>query len=201
MLAWLGANKDALLALAAIVVTPAVALLGLMLTQRNMARSLEIQAGTMATNLNIAARQLTNAERQFRLQARLAAAGIVGAIERERLDRFTLRCARLLELCEERSNKENLLEKFTDDREFMRLDREMSGIAHELKLIVPDGLASSFFATAASGLVLAAGRRGDIGQVMNAREEFIRRAREVTALWQARIAGMVEIGDEDVPAA
>jgi hypothetical protein len=199
MLAWLGANKDALLAFAAIVITPVLALFGMVLSQRNMARSLMIQREAMQKNLDVSVHQLVNAERQLRQQARVATAGIVGAIEREQLERFSSRCARLLELHEEVSNKESLLETYAEPREFVRLNREMGSIANELKLLVPDGLTSSFFAMAASGLVVAASVK-DLGRRLEAREEFIRRAREVTALWHARIGRLVEAGDDGAPA-
>lgn len=127
MLAWLGANKDALLAFAAIVITPVLALFGMLLSQRNMARSLAIQHEAMQKNLDVAVHQLVNAERTLRQQARVATAGIVGGIERERLERFSSRCARLLELFEELSNKESRLETYADPREFVRLNREMGG--------------------------------------------------------------------------
>lgn len=198
MLAWLGANKDALLAFAAIVITPVLALFGMVLSQRNMARSLAIQHEAMQKNLDVAVHQLVNAERTLRQQARVATAGIVGGIERERLERFSSRCARLLELFEELSNKESRLETYADPREFVRLNREMGGVANELKLLVPEGLASAFFAMAASGLVMAASAK-DIGTRLKAQEEFIQRAREVTTLWHARIGRLVDPGD-DAPA-
>ncbi len=144
MPAWLGASKDALLVLAAVVVSPAVALFGLMLTQRNMTRSLAIQRDAMDRNFNVAMCQLRNAERQLRQQARVAVAGIVGGSERERLERFSSRCARLLELFDERSNKEDRLEEYAEPREFVRLGREMSGIANELKLLVLEVLTPVF---------------------------------------------------------
>ena len=195
MMAWLGANKDALLALAAVVVSPAVALFGVLLSQRNMARSLAIQGEAMEKNLDVAVRQLVNAERQFRMQASIASAGILGAIQRAQLETFITRCARLLQLHEEVANKEARLEKYADSDEFVRLHREMDGIAAELKLLVPEGVTAGFFHMEARDLIMTVQSR-DIGRRLKASEAFVSRAREIAAQWRAAIGGLVDDGAE-----
>ncbi len=187
MWGWLAANKDALVALAAVVVSPAVALFGLMLTHRNMTRSLAVQRTALEANLAVADRQLANAERQFSQQTSVARAGIVSGMERQRLETFLARCARLLQLHDEVGNKESGLEQYEDRDEYVRLNREMHGIRLELELLTPHDLASLAFLQRAGDLIMSCTAK-DLGKRLSAREQFMSEAKTVAALWRADIS-------------
>lgn len=200
MLDWLAANDRALLVISALFISPLRTLGSTLWAQRNMRRSIEVQAKAAAQNHEIAQKQLAHAEHQIRLQACIAGAGIVGAIARVRQEAFIECCVRWLRIFDGVAARVRGNKLHYDTEERRRDSREILDITVTINLLVPERIMeTSGFLPEQKELNAYWEDRAEVSEadfleVTRVQTNFISAVRKIIVEWDKEIASL-PVGD------